>query len=63
MPVIWKRKNITSFVSDVWMTVSTPKRYTNPFQHKIQNYWRVVKSDATEMSMIASIILNVGGLF
>ena len=44
MPVIWKRENITSFVSDVWMTVSTPKRYTNPFQHKIQNYWGVVKS-------------------
>jgi hypothetical protein len=31
MPVIWKRENITSFESDVWMTVSTPKRYTNPF--------------------------------
>jgi len=26
------------------MTVSTPKRNTNPFQHKTQNYWGVVKS-------------------
>jgi hypothetical protein len=32
---------------------------TDFIKRKIQNYWRVVNSDATKMSGIASTILNL----